>query len=179
MAPTSQLLVSATRPWTSASSGSACSAYAPAVCFFIELIFVALTGHVLFASRTITSCCARGCYNEVKPLADVQRVHNAGAFNINGLEVTCAFCRGSHWPSNCDVFTTAVDRKKSAQQAHLCERCLTRAHATEKCVSPKKCGLCLGLHHIALCPVSGHVTTAANGQISEKCAFCSEERTRR
>ena len=78
---------------------------------------------------------------------------------------TCAYCKGPHSPSACDVIITSQARKDFIVEHKLCFNCLGR-HKVSACTSRHRCHKCQRKHHTSLCSdtPSGRqqITTATN-----------------
>ena len=65
---------------------------------------------------------------------------------------TCAFCKGSHSPTKCEVITNRQARKEFVVQKNLCFNCLGR-HKVNICKLKHRCCKCNRKHHTSLCTV--------------------------
>ena len=65
---------------------------------------------------------------------------------------SCAFCKGSHSPTKCEVITDRQARKEFVVQKNLCFNCLGR-HKVNICKSKHRCRKCNRKHHTSLCTV--------------------------
>ncbi|XP_071176443.1 uncharacterized protein [Mytilus edulis] len=65
-------------------------------------------------------------------------------------QVSCAYCKESHFSSECTKFTDHNDRMKIVKEDRLCYNCLGR-HRVVDCKSKYNCKKCDRRHHTSLC----------------------------
>ena len=90
-----------------------------------------------------------------------QSLHPTAAFHAGATnqpnaanQCSCAFCKGSHSPTHCDVITDKQARKEFVTQKNLCFNCLGR-HKVNICKSKHRCRKCHRKHHTSLCTDGG------------------------
>ena len=90
-----------------------------------------------------------------------QSLHPTAAFHAGATnqpnaanQRSCAFCKGSHSPTHCDVITDKQARKEFVTQRNLCFNCLGR-HKVNICKSKHRCRKCHRKHHTSLCTDGG------------------------
>ena len=66
------------------------------------------------------------------------------------LRKACAFCKGSHYPVECSIFTSLDERLAKIRKEQLCFNCLGR-HKIKDCKSKFSCRTCKKRHHSAIC----------------------------
>uniref|UniRef100_A0A915EE36 CCHC-type domain-containing protein n=1 Tax=Ditylenchus dipsaci TaxID=166011 RepID=A0A915EE36_9BILA len=78
-----------------------------------------------------------------------QRSPQARANTENTRLFPCWMCNGSHWPSDCDQYTTGEQRKGKAVQLNRCLNCCRPGHTAGDCGVPKKYATTAGKPTIA------------------------------
>ena len=77
---------------------------------------------------------------------------SAGAFHITAKrEKMCAYCKGSHYSTDCFKISDKKRRLEYAQQNKLCFNCLKGRHSVRECLSKGRCRNCKRKHHTSLC----------------------------
>ncbi|XP_052218332.1 uncharacterized protein LOC127835952 [Dreissena polymorpha] len=69
--------------------------------------------------------------------------------DIKHLKVTCHFCDGEHFATNCNKRTN--DRVQIVKQKKMCFNCLSNSHQVALCKSHNRCRNCQRKHHTAIC----------------------------
>jgi hypothetical protein len=69
--------------------------------------------------------------------------------DIKHRKVTCHFCDGEHFATNCNKTTN--DRVQIVKQKKLCFNCLSNSHQVALCKSHNRCRNCQRKHHTAIC----------------------------
>lgn len=58
-------------------------------------------------------------------------------------QLSCAFCDGNHYASDCTIYTRLLERRNRFIERNRCERCLLRAnHLTTSCPTKHNCHYC-------------------------------------
>ena len=77
---------------------------------------------------------------------------SAGAFLITAKrEKMCAYCKGSHYSTDCFKISDKKRRLEYAQQNKLCFNCLKGRHSVRECLSKGRCRNCKCKHHTSVC----------------------------
>jgi len=71
--------------------------------------------------------------------------------STNATSLSCPFCKGNHWPTDCVKFKDPQKRYDVAKQERLCFNCLKGHHSVQKCLAKGRCKHCHHKHHTALC----------------------------
>ena len=81
----------------------------------------------------------------------------------NNKTVWCAFCRGQHQSTKCNVVTDPGAQKQLLKDRGKCWLCLRSGHSVRNCTSGIQCFRCQSKeHHVSLC--SGKDTSPISGQ---------------
>ena len=64
---------------------------------------------------------------------------------------TCVFCRGNHYPLNCQSVVDVAQRKEILRRNNRCYNCLASGHRVTECRNEGRCRTCQRKHHTAIC----------------------------
>ena len=84
-----------------------------------------------------------------------------------GSKLTCAYCKGCHTATTCEIHKDVPSRLEVIKREHLCYNCLAH-HRVSNCSSRNRCRKCNGKHHTSICsegsktPSTGNHTTESS-----------------
>ncbi|CAK9821001.1 hypothetical protein ANTPLA_LOCUS11030 [Anthophora plagiata] len=86
-----------------------------------------------------------------RPFVHNTHAHTSQVFNVQTPTISCNFCKGSHYPQQCETFLrlSIPDRIKFAKTKNSCLNCLRPTHRTSECRSTT-CRRCYQKHHTLL-----------------------------
>ncbi|KAL7630600.1 UNVERIFIED_CONTAM: hypothetical protein RMT77_019201 [Armadillidium vulgare] len=85
--------------------------------------------------------------------------------NTGSKVITCRFCKGPHYPSECTLLPTPELREQVVRAQGWCERCLAQTHTTANCKNMRPCLKCQATdHHVVFCRNKGNQRANASQQ---------------
>ncbi|KOC63377.1 hypothetical protein WH47_04095 [Habropoda laboriosa] len=86
-----------------------------------------------------------------RPFVHNTHTHTSQVYNVQTPTISCNFCKGSHYPQQCETFLrlSIPDRIKFARTKNSCLNCLRSTHRTSECRSTT-CRRCYQKHHTLL-----------------------------
>ena len=75
----------------------------------------------------------------------------AAALVVNEKRGDCAFCLKNHNHEDCEGIKDPKTRKTLARKYGRCFLCLFKGHRASNCTVKRRCNVCKGAHHVALC----------------------------
>ncbi|CAK9827829.1 hypothetical protein ANTRET_LOCUS5477 [Anthophora retusa] len=108
-----------------------------------------------------------------RPFVHNAHTHTSQVFNVQTPTISCNFCKGSHYPQQCETFLrlSIPDRIKFAKTKSSCLNCLRPTHRTSECRSTT-CRRCYQKHHTLLHQEVAS-TSVAPTQVNATCLKAS------
>ncbi|CAK9799871.1 hypothetical protein ANTQUA_LOCUS2267 [Anthophora quadrimaculata] len=106
-----------------------------------------------------------------RPFVQNSHTYPSQVFNVQSPAISCNFCKGSHYPQQCETFLRLAipDRIKFAKTKNSCLNCLRSTHRTNECRSTT-CRRCYQKHHTLLHQeVASTSTSIAPTQVNATC----------